>query len=190
MNLKYYATQYFNSLQSSQYAKEKAFISKCFQMSVENQFDKVKLRLHLIDSLYSTQMSKRYYGIEELTEALKQYSDEELIREADKYINNEKSEVLKNLFSEKYGYNSVGQKEKKAVSLISKYLYFLTGYQFPIYDSLVKIAYPKVIKEYNIKTDYTKITDVNFVQALSKLNQLSEINNFENWITIFGIHRN
>lgn len=179
MNLKYYATQYFNSLQSSQYAKEKAFISKCFQMSVENQFDKVKLRLHLIDSLYSTQMSKRYYGIEELAEALKQYSDEELIREADKYINNEKSEVLKNLFSEKYGYNSVGQKEKKAVSLISKYLYFLTGYQFPIYDSLVKIAYPKVIKEYNIKTDYTKITDVNFVQALSKLNQLSEINNFE-----------
>ncbi|WP_312176360.1 hypothetical protein [Chryseobacterium sp.] len=177
--MKYFATQHFNNLQSSQYAKEKAFISTCFRMAVENQFDKVKLRLHLIDSLYSTQMSKRYYGIEELAEVLKQYSDEELIREANKYISNEKSEVLENLFSEKYGYNSVGQKEKKAVSLISKYLYFLTGYQFPIYDSLVKIAYPKVIKEFNIKTSYTKITDANFVQALSKLNQLSEINSFE-----------
>lgn len=179
MNLRYFATQHFNSLQYSQYAKEKAFINKCFQMAVENQFDKVKLRLHLIDSLYSTQMSKRYYGIEELSEALAQYSDEELINEAHKHINVEKSQILEKLFAEKYGYNSIGEKEKKAVSLISKYLYFLTSYQFPIYDSLVKIAYPKVIKEYNIKTGYTKITDANFVQALLKLNQLSEINNFE-----------
>ncbi|WP_263602891.1 hypothetical protein [Chryseobacterium sp. PET-29] len=166
-------------LQSSHYAKEKAFISKCFQMFVEDRFDRVKLRLHLIDSLYSTQMNKRYYGLEELAEALAQYSDEELIDEATTYINNKKSEVLEKLFYEKYGYNSVGQKEKKAVSLISKYLYFLTGYQFPIYDSLVKIAYPKVIIEYHIKTGYKKITDANFVQALSELNRLSEINNFE-----------
>ena len=76
-------------------------------------------------------------------------------------------------------WDSVGKKEKKAVSLISKYLYFLTGYQFPIYDSLVKIAYPKVIKEFNIETGYSKITDANFVQALSALNQLSGINDFE-----------
>lgn len=179
MNLRYFATQHFNSLQSSQYAKEKTFINKCFQMSVKNQFDKVKLRLHLIDSLYSTQMSKRYYGIEELIEALAQYSDEELINEAHKHINVEKSQVLEKLFAEKYGYNSIGEKEKKAVSLISKYLYFLTAYQFPIYDSLVKIAYPKVIKKYNIEIGYTKITDANFVQALSELNRLSGINNFE-----------
>ncbi|SMP10645.1 hypothetical protein [Chryseobacterium profundimaris] len=166
-------------LQSSHYAKEKAFINRCFHMDKHNLFDKVKLRLHLIDSLYSTQMSKRYYGIEELAEALVQYSDEELINNANQYKNNGKNEFLEKLFYEKYGYNSIGEKEKKAVSLISKYLYFLTSYQFPIYDSLVKIAYPKVIKEYNIKTGYTKITDANFVQALSKLNQLSEINNFE-----------
>lgn len=83
------------------------------------------------------------------------------------------------VFTEKYGYNSIGKKEKKAVSLISKYLYFLTGYQFPIYDSLVKIAYPKVIKEYNIETGYSKITDDNFVKALSRLNQLSGIKDFE-----------
>lgn len=166
-------------LQSSHYAKEKAFISKCFQKSLESQFDKVKLRLLLIDSLYSTQMSKRYYGLEELAGALAQYTDEELIREARNYVNSETSEILDKLFTEKYGYNSVGKKEKKAVSLISKYLYFLTGYQFPIYDSLVKIAYPKVIKEFNIETGYSKITDANFVQALAKLNKLSGINNFE-----------
>ncbi|WP_374443035.1 hypothetical protein [Epilithonimonas sp.] len=167
------------TLQSSHYAKEKAFISKCFQIEVDCQFDKVKLRLQLIDSLYSTQMSKRYYGIEELAGALAQYTDEELIREARNYVNSETSEILDKVFTEKYGYNSVGKKEKKAVSLISKYLYFLTDYQFPIYDSLVKIAYPKVIKEYNVTTGYSKITDTNFVQALAKLNKLSGINNFE-----------
>lgn len=166
-------------LQSSHYAKEKSFISRCFHMSKDSIFDKVKLRLHLIDSLYSTQMSKRYYGIEELAEVLSQYSDIELMGEAEECINNVNSEPLEKLFSEKYGYNSIGQKEKKAISLISKYLYFLTGYKFPIYDSLVKIAYPKITKKYNIKTGYTKITDANFVQALSELNQLSGINNFE-----------
>jgi len=169
----------YEILKISQYAKEKAFISRCFQIEVESQFDNVKLRLHLIDSLYSTQMSKRYYGIEELAEALAQYTDEELICEARNYVNSETSEILDKVFTEKYGYNSIGKKEKKAVSLISKYLYFLTGYQFPIYDSLVKIAYPKVIKEYNIETGYSKITDDNFVKALSRLNQLSGIKDFE-----------
>jgi len=169
----------FLALQSSQYSKEKSFISRCFQINAESQFDEVKLRLHLIDSLYSTQMIKRYYGIEELAETLAQYSDDKLIEEAYKYINNENAEILDKVFTEKYGYNSIGKKEKKAVSLISKYLYFLTGYQFPIYDSLVKIAYPKVIKEFNIETGYSKITDANFVQALSALNQLSGINDFE-----------
>ena len=174
-----FTEEIFLKLFSSQYSKEKSFISRCFQINAESQFDKVKLRLHLIDSLYSTQMIKRYYGIEELAETLAQYSDDKLIEEAYKYINNENSEILDKVFTEKYGYNSIGKKEKKAVSLISKYLYFLTDYQFPIYDSLVKIAYPKVIKEYNLKTGYTKITDINFVQALSALNQVSSINDFE-----------
>ena len=174
-----FTEEIFLKLFSSQYSKEKSFISRCFQINAESQFDKVKLRLHLIDSLYSTQMSKRYYGIEELAETLAQYSDDKLIEEAYKYINNENSEILDKVFTEKYGYNSIGKKEKKAVSLISKYLYFLTGYQFPIYDSLVKIAYPKVIKEYNIETGYSKITDDNFVKALSRLNQFSSINDFE-----------
>ena len=178
-NFKTKVDKAYLALQSSQYSKEKAFISKCFRVALENQYDKVKLRLHLIDSLYSTQMSKRYYGIEELAEALAQYSDKELIYEANKYVNKENSEILKTLFTEKYGYNSNGKKEKKAVSLISKYLYFLTGYQFPIYDSLVKMAYPKVIKEFGLQPQFFSITDVNFVEVLSELNEISEIDNFE-----------
>ena len=179
MNLKVLAEEYYNALQASHYAKEKAFISLCFQTRMEQQFETVKLRLHLIDSLYSTQMSKRHYGLEELAKALATYSDEHLIVESEKYLTTGISDILQSLFYEKYGYNAVGQKEKKAVSLISKYLYFLTTYQFPIYDSLVKISYREVICDFGIKPEYTKITDANFVQALSELNQLSEINNFE-----------
>ena len=101
-NFKTKVDKAYLALQSSQYSKEKAFISKCFRVALENQYDKVKLRLHLIDSLYSTQMSKRYYGIEELAEALAQYSDKELIYEANKYVNKKNSEILKTLFTEKY----------------------------------------------------------------------------------------
>lgn len=121
-------------LQSSHYAKEKAFISKCFQKTLDSQFDKVKLRLQLIDSLYSTQMSKRYYGIEELAEALAQYTDEELIREARNYVNSETSEILDKVFTEKYGYNSVGKKEKKAVHSFQNIYTFLQiiNFQFMI----------------------------------------------------------
>ena len=143
MELKDLSNQIYNDLKLSQYAKEKAFITRCFLSQLENQFDKVKLRLHLIDSLYSTQMNKRYYGLEELAESIAQYNDEALILETHNLLNGQNSEILGALFTGKYGYNSVGQKQKKAVSLISKYLYFLTNYQFPIYDSLVKIAYPK-----------------------------------------------
>ncbi|MCS3870692.1 hypothetical protein J3D55_003608 [Chryseobacterium ginsenosidimutans] len=179
MELKQLSNQIYYNLKLSQYGKEKEFITKCFQNHLENQFYTVKLRLHVIDSLYSTQMNKRYYGIEELAESIAQYSDEILIEEAQKVLIGKYSEILEALFSNKYGYNSIAQKQKKAVSLISKYLYFLTDYQFPIYDSLVKIAYPKVILQYNLKTEYLKITDANFLKALSHLNEVSGINNFE-----------
>lgn len=151
----------------------------CFQNRLSTQFETVKLRLHLIDSLYSTQMSKRHYGIEELGEALALYSDEQLLAAAAHYVACENCDILETLFAQKYGYNSVGMKEKKAVSLISKYLYFLTAYQFPIYDSLVKISYREAIKEFEGKAKYAKVTDANFVHALSELNQLAGINNFE-----------
>jgi len=179
VEIKNLSESYYIALQSSQYAKEKAFISLCFKNKMEKQFDTVKLRLHLIDSLYSTQMNKRHYGLNELAEALASYSDEELICGAKNYIDTAKSDILEVLFAQKYGYNSSGQKDKKAVSLLSKYLYFLTAYQFPIYDSLVKISYREVIREFDYKPEHYKITDANFVQALSDLNKLSGINNFE-----------
>lgn len=169
----------YQNLQKSQYAKQKAFISRCFKLPCENNLDEIQLRLQLIDSLYSTQMNKRHFGIEELAEAIVVYTDTDLLKEIELQTKGNKSNNLETLFSSKYGYDKKRIKNKKAVSLLSKYFYFLTGYQYPIYDSLVRLAYPKIIKKYNIKTEHLQVTDANFFEALSELNVRSGINNFE-----------
>ena len=57
---------------------------------------------------------------------------------------NELVEVEKNLFSEAYGIGKDGKEKGVANSLISKYAYFETGFQFPIYDSIACEMYPLV----------------------------------------------
>lgn len=173
------AEQAFQKLQNSHYAIQKAFISRCFKMPYENFKDIIQLRLQLIDSLYSTQMNKRHFGIEELAEALSVFTDIQIKNEIEKQTKGEFSETLESLFTSKYGYDKNGLKNKKAVSLLSKYFYFLTNYQYPIYDSLVRIAYRKINDENNLKLKYPSVTDTNFFEALSELNQKSGINNYE-----------
>ena len=47
-----------------------------------------------------------------------------------------------NLFTEKYGIGKEGNDKGQAISLITKYAYFETNFQFPIYDSIVREMYP------------------------------------------------
>jgi hypothetical protein len=49
-----------------------------------------------------------------------------------------------NLFAERYGIGKDGSEKGVAVSLISKYAYFETGYRFPIYDSIACEMYPRL----------------------------------------------
>ncbi len=49
-----------------------------------------------------------------------------------------------NLFAENYGIGKDGSDKGVAVSLISKYAYFETGYGFPIYDSIACEMYPRI----------------------------------------------
>ena len=157
-------------LQKSQYAKQKTFIKKCFQVDLAKRRDNLLLRLQIIDALYSTQMNKRYFGLEDIVEELVKYSDRELKNDALKVVLGGYSTIVNDLFSIRYGYDKNGKKSRKAVSLLSKYLYFLTNYHFPIYDSLIRIAYPKFVSQYNLELKYQKISDKNFVEALSDLN--------------------
>ena len=77
------------------------------------------------------------------------------------------------------------------LSLISKYLYFLTTYQFPIYDNLVKISYPLIKRKYSelaIK-DLNDNFDISYFENLKHLNSITATNDFnklDNLLWLFG----
>lgn len=74
----------------TKYKTNKAIISEVFTMNNPNR---VQFRLTVIDSYYSTQMSKRLYGIEDIVKELIKYSDAELKLEIDNFLKNPKKEL-------------------------------------------------------------------------------------------------
>ena len=138
----------------SGYSLNKATILKVFKATNTYTTDDILARLTLIDSMYSTQMSRRYYGLEELAVALADVHNRKKLEEAfldflkDKDLKpfelRNSKKVSTNLFIEQYGIGKNGEDKGKAVSLISKYAYFETKFKFPIYDSIVREMYPRV----------------------------------------------
>ena len=145
----------------SGYTSNKRAISKLFENTNEyvvanenKNKEEIKadilLRLTVIDSMYSTQMGKRYYGLDDLAKAMYAVQQEKHRPLKELFVDFaaspcEKSSLFNykenehNLFGDKtYG---IGKHDKKpkglAISLISKYAYFTTGYKFPIFDSIV-----------------------------------------------------
>lgn len=125
-----------------------------FGMADKNEVTK---RLTIIDAYYSTQMNKRVFGIEEIAETIIEISnkDEEIKEYFLEFLENpiEESNIYK-LFDKEYGYDKKGNKFGKAISLISKYAYFICDYKFPIYDSLVKKYQPILLKKLDISKNY------------------------------------
>ena len=118
--------------------------------------------------MYSTQMSRRYYALDELADFLVKLSEGkqgklkqmflDFAKAPKKHLslfnftfntpdkNGKQREFEKNLFAESYGIGKDGSDKGVAISLISKYAYFETGFQFPIYDSIACEMYPLVWK--------------------------------------------
>ena len=123
----------------TEYARNKALIAQFFnaECAVEH---KEEVRLTLIDSLYSTNVAaKRLFGISDIAEKLRGMGgDAEIKEQASRWIAGgfDNANPLYDLFAADYGLNKNGEEGKAAVSLLSKYLYFATGYSFPIYDAL------------------------------------------------------
>lgn len=116
----------------------KEMIVKLFEITHEMPKEQaVFLRLSVIDSLYSTNMNKMIGGMKELSKALLTLDKQDFLD----YYNNGQGK-LKEILLARYGYNyKKGDKNEKgnqAISLISKYGYFLTNFEFPIYDSLMR----------------------------------------------------
>ena len=193
--LSYYANLAKEILENNtKYQKDKQIISDMFESKKNTiDVDTVIFRLTIIDSYYSTQMNKRLFGIEEIAEEILKISneDEVLRKKFRDFIDtpDEHREILK-LFSSQYGCDKAGEKARKASSLISKYAYFLTNFEFPIYDRFVRISYSPINKLYEYKLpNLSEDCDKNYFQSISCLNKISKINNFDmldNLLWLYG----
>ncbi|MBR4689948.1 MAG: hypothetical protein IKO90_05755 [Bacteroidales bacterium] len=138
---------------NSGYAVGKRSIKKVFEAIDGKSHENILARLTVIDSVYSTQMGRRYYGLEELAEVLANlqkkrdlsviflsFLQDKDIREFTTICNGKE----KNLFLENYGIGKNGNDKGHALSLITKYAYFETKCNFPIYDSIVREMYPLI----------------------------------------------
>ncbi len=168
----------------SGYVTGKNTIRKVFDSIEGNSVENILARLTLIDSMYSTQMGRRYYGLEELAEVLAKLQEKQKLSDMfltflkDKDV--EKFTVVcngeeKKLFTEKYGIGKDGSDKGHALSLITKYAYFETNYQFPIYDSIVREMYPLLWSYCGLpKKEMPKMTSmvdniIAFVEAIDLL---------------------
>lgn len=181
LSLKSYAEIAHKILNSeTQYLSNKDIISILFIDKPINDFESiVKNRITIIDSYYSTQMSKRLYGIDELANNIAQYSDDTLKTETTQFLNNPNEvSILSSLFLKEYGIDKSGKPFGKAISLISKYIYFLNDGNFPIYDSLAIDSY-KLLKKNSLITTITTINEDNYFDYIKRLNSVTNINDYE-----------
>src|SRR5690606_32084798 len=115
--------------------------------------DIVILRLTVIDSYYSTQMNKRIFGIEDIANKIEEFkTDDFLKKQCEIFLDNptKSNSDISRLFEDKFGIHKNGNESGQAASLISKYLYFLMDYKFPIFDSLAIESYKTLIKYNNL----------------------------------------
>lgn len=124
-------------LQDSPYATQKERIHELFNKTDNNNVNDIMLRLYVIDSCYSTQMNKRFFSFEDLSTLIK--------NEIEPRFTNRKSDIgfIEDNFNDKILLRPIGVDKNSnpkghAFSLISKYLYFRSNFNFPIYDSLVR----------------------------------------------------
>lgn len=116
----------------------------------KDQRQKLKARLTIIDSYYSTNVgSRRYDGIDHIVRNICEISnsDNELRNLYIDFLNNisEKHPIGKILIN-KYGWSKLYPNGLKAISLISKFGYFLTNFQFPICDTYVNSYHTRLFK--------------------------------------------
>ncbi|MBR6541551.1 MAG: hypothetical protein IKT74_08510 [Bacteroidales bacterium] len=149
---------------SSGFSANKNDILKLFEDTAPKDHIKsyIFVRLALIDNIYSTQMNKRYYALDELAETLSKIANGkagklrqlfiDFTKDPDNTIkqfnytskDRDGNDIETNLFSNNYGISKDGKDKGAAISLISKYAYFDTAYNFPIYDSVAYEMFPLV----------------------------------------------
>ena len=179
------------------YDKNRDFIKSLFDPAIPYNVDVVYKRLVVIDALYSTNMNQRYYGIEDMANTIDDLSynagivpddnlrnrvrnfRDSLFLENDivVYLGNDivvYRDPIAKAFAMSYGIHKNLNQAGSAMSLLSKYFYFLLltdpseKIGFPIYDSLASDMYPIVCEYVYEKASGTprKIVNVKTIDHL------------------------
>lgn len=154
------------SFSRSPYGYGKEVIIKVFSQTSGEVKNDVITRLILIDSIYSTNVNgKRYYGIEELADAI--ICIDNLPLKLNQFLTKQaSSEDIAQLFNKKFGIKKDGGKFGKAPALLSKYFHFVASLSgecengFPIYDSLVVEMLPKVCNLIGAQIESKKLKEL------------------------------
>ncbi|PKP21631.1 MAG: hypothetical protein CVU05_06305 [Bacteroidetes bacterium HGW-Bacteroidetes-21] len=177
------------------YFHDKKIIKKIFELTSKNyDIHAIISRLTIIDSYYSTQMNKRYFGIEDIANKIWELygNNEKKVETAFiEFAESPSNEIILSLFNDNYGIKKDGEEYGKAISLISKYAYFQTNFKFPIYDNLARKVLPKIFKLYftNVKITMKSIENIkNYINAINIFKSNSRINDYNKidnllWLT-------
>lgn len=178
-----------NNLKYSQYANQRDIINRAFQCRGYSRCE-IIARLAILDVFYSTNVNRRYFGFDDMADAILSLGTRQ---QACDYFYSIAcgAKDTKNVFSATYGIHKNGGNFGRATSLMSKYAYYellqnKNRYPlgFPIYDSLVRLIYPKVSRKLGIARPMLKPTRNNarIEDYIDRLNDLR--------IAIFGNNAN
>ena len=187
------------------YDKNRDLIKSLFDPAIPYNVDVVYKRLVVIDALYSTNMNQRYYGIEDMANTIDDLSYNAGIASDDNLRNRVRNfrdslflgndivvylgndivdyrDPIAKAFAMSYGIHKNLNQAGSAMSLLSKYFYYLLLTDpseiigFPIYDSLASYMYPIVCKYVYASGTPRKIVSVKTINHLCDyflaLNQL------------------
>ncbi|MDP8233150.1 MAG: hypothetical protein P9L91_10855, partial [Candidatus Zophobacter franzmannii] len=176
------------------YSHNRKILKKLFGKG-EYTFEEVLNQRIALDRMYSTNMNRRAFGEYEIAKGIfKLFGKENVVKKkvlSDRFEaflenpSNEDDEVYQLLFPDTddsdnsgYGYQKNGKK-LNAISLITKYAYYVTNDNFPIYDSLVLLMQPKFIDKFELQcsnknqirnkckiTKHTKSIDPQFFEKM------------------------
>lgn len=186
---------------STLYDKNRDIIKSLFDPAIPYNVDVVYKRLVVIDALYSTNMNQRYYGIEDMANTIYALSPSDAgLRVLVCNFRNKlfsvvfpdvSSDPIAKVFDKDYGIHKNLKSAGSAMSLLSKYFYFLLltdpseKIGFPIYDSLASDMYPIVCKYVYASGTPRKIVNVKTIDHLC--DYFLALDQLRNSIGIFSI---
>ncbi|MBN2424487.1 MAG: hypothetical protein JXB44_05630 [Calditrichaceae bacterium] len=208
-NISYYANLankiLTSKIEGEQYLDDKEIISILYTstewklQNYKNNKDrqKLKIRLTLVDSYYSTNVaSKRYNGINDIIDRICMISnsDNELIDKFKMFLDDIKeTNEIGQLFNGLYGWTKTHSDGLKAISLISKFAYFLTEFSFPIIDKYVSSYHTRLFKEFKKNDDFStkelpkNNSDLSIFRRIKVLNKpIQNFDKLDNLLWLIG----